>query len=276
VRVPADEDGNRPIRHVPPAERRRALVLATVDARAIDHDQLRQYVARLFGWRRTGAEISGVLDDDIDSLVESGALVKDGTLLRSAGGVDGQVSASPQTDDVRPRPAEPMGAASDAHDAPPSVEAGATVVEPQVLSATGRHRGAEPATSDKIAPGQVLRGSETLEVVGESYYQRALKSITRWKPGDGKITRDIVAVLVPEPDNKHDKNAIAVRIDGKKVGHLSRQNAVRYGPGLRRLMAERGGPIALRGVISGGGRFSGRQGDLGVFLTHNPADFGLR
>ena len=140
VRVPADEDGNRPIRHVPPAERRRALVLATVDARAIDHDQLRQYVARLFGWRRTGAEISGVLDDDIDSLVESGALVKDGTLLRSTGGVDEQVSTSPQTGDLRPGPAKPMGAASDAHDAPPPVEAGSD------------RRGAPGPFSDRTPP----------------------------------------------------------------------------------------------------------------------------
>ena len=35
-------------------------------------------------------------------------------------------------------------------------------------------------------------------------------------------------------------------------------------------------PIALAGVIAGGGIRPGRAGMLGVFLRHDPEDFGLR
>ncbi len=97
VRIPVDDEGTRPIRHVPPSERQRALMLAATDAQAIDHEQLRQYVARLFGWRRVGAEISAVLDDDIDRLVESGALAKDGTLLRATGRMEEQTADGKQS-----------------------------------------------------------------------------------------------------------------------------------------------------------------------------------
>lgn len=83
VRVPtADEASQRPIRHVPPNERQRALLLTVRDAHSIDQDDLRLSVARLFGWRRTGAEISATLDDDIEDMVESGQLARSGSLLR--------------------------------------------------------------------------------------------------------------------------------------------------------------------------------------------------
>ena len=36
--------------------------------------------------------------------------------------------------------------------------------------------------------------------------------------------------LFREPGNRHDKNAIAVRIDGEKIGHLSRELAAELAP----------------------------------------------
>lgn len=112
-------------------------------------------------------------------------------------------------------------------------------------------------------------------VVGESYYQPALCSLAKWAPGGDKVSHNIVAMLVPEPDNPYDENAIAVRIEGRKVGHLSGEDAVRYGPGVRRLMAEQGDHVALTGVIAGGGYLDGEPRLLGVFLNQHPADFGL-
>jgi hypothetical protein len=112
-------------------------------------------------------------------------------------------------------------------------------------------------------------GDEDLEVVGEASYQDAL-----WKlcgqPPTGRIRHRILAALVPQPDNPYDSNAISVQIDGNIVGYLPRDVAATYLPGLRSLMAQSRAHVALNGVIVGQGR-----GRLGVWLEHDPTDFGL-
>jgi hypothetical protein len=118
-------------------------------------------------------------------------------------------------------------------------------------------------------------GDEDLEVVGESYHQEALWTICGGVVGGDRVRYDITAVLVPEPDNPYDANAIAVHVDGQMVGYLARDEAVRYGPGLRSLMAACGGYVALAGVIVGGGQRENGLGLLGVWLEHDPAAFGL-
>ena len=87
---------------------------------------------------------------------------------------------------------------------------------------------------------------------------------------------EITAVLVAEDGNPYDSNAIAVWIDGLKAGHLSRENACAYRPGLLALQRAHRMPIALTGVIVGGGLHDDGPGRLGVFLRHDPEDFGLR
>ncbi len=84
-----------------------------------------------------------------------------------------------------------------------------------------------------------------------------------------------MAVLVPEPANPYDVNAIAVQIDGQVVGYLPRATAQEYLPGLKRAMTLHGGYIALRGVIVGGGYYDDGPGRLGVWLEHDPAHFGV-
>ncbi len=115
---------------------------------------------------------------------------------------------------------------------------------------------------------------EDLEIVGEASYQNALWSICGGSPGD-RVRYRVVAVLVPEPDNPFDSNAIAVHIDGHCVGYFDRNTAVEYGQGLRRLMERCGAYVALSGVIVGGGYYDDGPGRLGVWLDHDPADFGL-
>jgi hypothetical protein len=118
-------------------------------------------------------------------------------------------------------------------------------------------------------------GDDPLEVVGESHYQDALWRIV------GGCRRDPVryateAVLEPELDNAYDPNAIKVLIDGALVGYLSRADAAAFGPGLLRLMeASPTGRVALEAAIVGGGPRADGIGFLGVFLDHDPADFGL-
>jgi hypothetical protein len=127
------------------------------------------------------------------------------------------------------------------------------------------------AAGPKAEP-RVYPGDETLEVVGESFHQDVL-----WKLIGGRTTEhvrcSIRAALVPEPRNPKDRNAVMVQIEGQCVGHLSRADAATYLPGLSRLLAN--GPVELAGVIVGGGPRVDGIGLLGVFLDHNPKDFGI-
>lgn len=67
----------------------------------------------------------------------------------------------------------------------------------------------------------MLGGHDDLEVVDELAYQAALWRLCGGSIGD-RVRCDIVAVLVPEPTNPCDVNAIAVHISGQVVGYLPR------------------------------------------------------
>jgi len=75
----------------------------------------------------------------------------------------------------------------------------------------------------------------------------------------------------PPSSSPYDADAVSVWVSGLHVGSLSAAGAGDYRPGLLRLAAS--GPVALSGVIVGGG-YSGPS-MLGVFLHHDPEDFGL-
>src|SRR5713101_9175022 len=140
----------------------------------------------------------------------------------------------------------------------------------------GGRRESSVSTRQEVTAVSVslLGGQDDLEVVGELAYQDALWRLSSGTLGD-RIRRQIVAVLVPEPTNPYDANAIAVQIDGQVIGYLPRATAQEYLPGLQRLMSMRGGYIALRGVVVGGGYYNDGPGRLGVWLEHDPADFGV-
>ena len=124
----------------------------------------------------------------------------------------------------------------------------------------GRRGSSVPVRAETgTATVSLLNGQDDLEVVGELAYQAALWRLCGGTLGD-RVRCDIVAVLVPDPTNPYDANAIAVQIDGQVVGYLSRATAQDYLPGLQRLMAARGGYIALRGVIVGGGYYDDGPG----------------
>jgi hypothetical protein len=131
------------------------------------------------------------------------------------------------------------------------------------------------ASPPKTLEATLYTGHETLEVVGESNYQDAL-----WRIVGGRVPDPVryktVALLIPEPTNDHDPNAIEVLIDGHLVGYLSREDAGAYRPGLIELMAASANHlVALEAVICGGGPRRDGIGYLGVFINHDPADFGL-
>lgn len=92
----------------------------------------------------------------------------------------------------------------------------------------------------KSAPLQVL----DLSAVGISYYEENIQVLARNNPKWGLTAKEIIdtgdagrriyrynyvhtpVALVPEPENPHDKNALAVKIGGMTVGYISRDENV--------------------------------------------------
>jgi hypothetical protein len=120
--------------------------------------------------------------------------------------------------------------------------------------------------------GAAYGGGETLEVVGESYRQDELWAIVKQRPTSARVSERVVAELILEPRNQHDRNAVAVWVRGRQVGYLSREDAAVYQPGVARLSAR--GPVTLNAVIVGGG-YDDDDALLGVFMDHDPTDFGV-
>lgn len=127
----------------------------------------------------------------------------------------------------------------------------------------GQHRRVEPAS--RWAPRPLPTDAEfvplsedgRLAVVGESHYQAALRNAVRGRAaGTGFDDHlPVTAVLVPEPTNPHDPNAVRVDVRSDAgpatVGHLAREVAVHYQPALLALDANHYGTCAAR--IAGGG-----------------------
>lgn len=102
-------------------------------------------------------------------------------------------------------------------------------------------------------------GKFDFDIVGESYYQDALSRICGGKREDGH-EHYCTAHLVAEPDNPYDRNAVAVYIEGHKVGHIPRAAAPRMAKSLR------GQTAAVDAVIVGGWRRADDEGSFGVKL----------
>lgn len=107
--------------------------------------------------------------------------------------------------------------------------------------------------TDQPVPGPVfVRGDGTFdqEIVGEASYQDALIAIAGAK-SDESAEFEAIAVLVPEPNNPYDADAVCVQIDGKVVGYLSRSDAKLH----RQALSEAGlglSSVACRALIVGG------------------------
>ena len=104
---------------------------------------------------------------------------------------------------------------------------------------------------------------EVVRVVGVSHYQDPLLAIVG-ETGRERVRHAATATLEPEPENPHDANAVRVLVEGRHVGYLSREDAVRYGPPVR-LLSEHGRVLACDAVIGGRGP-DATTDNLGVFL----------
>jgi len=106
-----------------------------------------------------------------------------------------------------------------------------------------------------------------LDVVGEGRYQSELESLAGGKTPDGPRQASHVAILFPESDNPYDANAIAVKIDGIRVGYLSREHAILYRPPVQSA-ASMGRTIACLAHFVGGWNRGGNDvGSIGIRLN---------
>lgn len=128
-----------------------------------------------------------------------------------------------------------------------------------------------------IMPAALVDGHEDLEVVGESRHRETLRRVLgdRARPGE-YVRKPIYAMLLAESGNPHDPDAVSVWIDGLMVGYLPPAEAERLRPGLLALQEAEDQPVALDGVIAGGGIRDDGPGQFDVFLRYNPEAFGLR
>jgi hypothetical protein len=120
-------------------------------------------------------------------------------------------------------------------------------------------------------------GRKMVDVVGEASFQGSLEGIAGGRTIDGARNRDHTALLIPEPTNPYDPNAVRVVVVtgagfAGAIGYLSRDDAVAYRPAIDRLAAE-GQVLACRASLSGGwDRGSGDRGSFGVRLAMGTPD----
>ncbi|WP_309666015.1 hypothetical protein [Tabrizicola sp.] len=104
-----------------------------------------------------------------------------------------------------------------------------------------------------------------LFLVGESNYQGALRSISGGHQEDG-VKVEKLALLVPEPANNFDKNAVFAMIDDKKVGYLSRDDAIEFHKSMKGV-GKFGQIAAVDALINGGfTKKDGTKAHFGVRL----------
>ncbi|CAL9380542.1 hypothetical protein SUDANB95_01047 [Actinosynnema sp. ALI-1.44] len=112
----------------------------------------------------------------------------------------------------------------------------------------------------------VLRGSGWFgqEVVGESHYTKALQRLAgKTRTGE----RETPAELRPEPNNRHDRNAVQVVVEGHVVGYLPREAAAEYHRPLRQV----GRPASCRARLW----WSRERGDFRASVSLDLAEAAL-
>jgi hypothetical protein len=112
-----------------------------------------------------------------------------------------------------------------------------------------------------------LPGRIEVQVAGESFHQNAIHAVEERNPPGSPL----VAVLVPDPGNAHDSNAVAVYVNDEHVGFLPRDMARRVQPAIAAFSHTHGGRL-----VSCPAQI--RWHDVGpqVVLLLDPGPLGLR
>ena len=111
-----------------------------------------------------------------------------------------------------------------------------------------------------------------MRVVGAASYQDAIWEIVGEPIARGDRPSWVgQARLEPEPENRHDPNAVKVVVDGRTVGYLERSLAARLQPAIRRIEEREGVHVAVPAECSGGFRLpNGDRAHCGVVLRFDP------
>lgn len=145
-------------------------------------------------------------------------------------------------------------------------------------SATKRKRVAAPqqraTTTVTITPQHHWPAHEDYdfetEVVGESNYQNHLKTLAG-DHGKDAAAVDALAVLMPEPTNPYDKDAVCIYIAGKTVGYLPKDDAKTF---LRRLtkqkLSKNAATTCDAQIMGGFTKKDGSKASYGVLLNIEP------
>jgi hypothetical protein len=108
-------------------------------------------------------------------------------------------------------------------------------------------------------------GAFRFPIVGESHYQLEIEAIAGGRSEDGARNILVDAVLIPEPNNPYDPNAVAVKNENRTVGYLSRDTAKLF---CRALEASGFEIVSCEAVINGGwDRGPDDRGHFGVRLN---------
>jgi len=139
----------------------------------------------------------------------------------------------------------------------------------------------EPPVAESVATAQpadevhdlLAPAGDIIDVVSTATYQEALAAIAGGEPG---AVQDIEkwAHLVPEPDNPWDRNAVAVYVDGRKVGYLPREHTAAYASLLTQVWTNYRGRAVCRAVVGGGRRQATSQ--LGAVTQVDEQQYGVR
>ena len=102
-----------------------------------------------------------------------------------------------------------------------------------------------------------------LAIVGESHYQEALREVGGREPTGVEFS----VLLLPDPKNPHDENAVRVDESGKRgatIGYLSRSDAEDVGDSIAALLMHKNQVVMCSAKIFGGGP---EKPTLGVWLS---------
>jgi hypothetical protein len=101
---------------------------------------------------------------------------------------------------------------------------------------------------------------EQVEVAGETHYVKGIKKVfaaaRRPITNAGATLENVACILVPEPWNPYDVNAVAVMVGVHQVGHIPAELAVEYAQSL--------GLLAASGVLATGLARIWAKSDAGV------------
>ena len=99
-----------------------------------------------------------------------------------------------------------------------------------------------------------LAGGAHCAVAGESHYREAITKTREICWSDGSDDRVFQAILVPEPNNEFDPNAVGVWSACGKLGYLPREEAVLYRPLFDEIRSRRYDGGVCEAVMRGGTR----------------------